>query len=387
MMRRPFCVFLVRACSDYLCRKRATVQYGFKRFFVMAHQKEIPLHISYLPDIVFSSGFPDVLIPHPIGESAVVTVTADGETLLRETLYPTDDGIVLEDMGGLVELYARQRLTVLVNVHATAASGRSYDKDVRVLYSRTDIGEDISAEEFYECSFLTVLQGRKLTALGRMELLNYYGTEDAEVTALYDDGTTEVFAARVTGGNDNYRHIDVSPGQYVAEGKTLCSYTVTAGSRTQEFVVEPEQLDCAPVLCFVNSFGVEELLYCTGLHQISPEYKRSQARIDGYLRNYKIETIRHFKADTGPLNEWMAEWVDDLFHSDEVHLYHYEDGVLRPGREVVITESKSDRSNDDAEIPRFTFTYEYAQRNHNVLAFRQRREGRIFDDSFDDTFS
>ena len=53
------------------------------------------------------------------------------------------------------------------------------------------------------------------------------------------------------------------------------------------------------------------------------------------------------------------------------------------GKEVVITDSKSDRSNDDAELPRITFTYQYAQRNHNVLQLY--REGRIFDNTFDDT--
>ncbi len=350
----------------------------------MAHQSDIPIGISGLPGIVFSSHFPDVLIGS-VGESALVTVTIADEQVLQETLYPTSIGIVLEDMRSLVEPYARQQLTVLVRITASCQSGQSYDTTVRVLYSAADMGDDVSASEFYDSHFLTTLMGPKLTAVGRMEKLSYYGTGSASVTAIYDDGTVQVFSALVTGGNSSYTRIDVSPDQYVAAGKVLVEYHVVAGSRQQDFIVQPEALDCAPILCFVNSFGVEELLYCTGLHQVSPEYKRSQARFGRFTRTYKLEEIRHFKADTGVLNQAMADWVDEVLRSDEIRVCNFYNGQVRPGKEIIITDSKSDRSNDDAELPRITFTYEYSQRNHNVLQLY--REGRIFDNTFDDTFN
>lgn len=350
----------------------------------MAHQKDIPIGIGGLPSIVFSSQFPDVLISN-VGDSAVVTVTIDGEQVLQETLYPGSTGIVLEDMRSLVEPYARQQLTVVVNITASCQSGRSYEATVRVLYAAADMGDDVTASEFYSRHFLTTLMGPKLTAVGRMEKLSYFGTGTASVTAVYDDGTTQVFSAVATGGNTEYTRIDVSPDQYVAAGKQLVEYRVVAGDRQQDFIVQPETLDCAPILCFVNSFGVEELLYCTGLHQVSPEYKRSQARLGRFTRTYKLEEIRHFKADTGVLNQAMADWVDEVLRSDEIRVCNFYNGQVRPGKEVVITDSKSDRSNDDAELPRITFTYEYAQRNHNVLQLY--REGRIFDNTFDDTFN
>ncbi len=350
----------------------------------MAHQTDIPIGIGGLPAIVFSSQFPDVLIEN-VGESALVTVTIGQETVLQETLYPGSTGIVLEDMRSLVEPYARQQLTVVVSITAACQSGRSYDATVRVLYAAADMGDDVTASEFYDRFFLTALMGPKLTAIGRMEKLSYYGTGTASVTAVYDDGTSQVFSAVATGGNTEYTRIDVSPGQYAAAGKQLVEYHVVAGERRQSFIVQPEALDCAPILCFVNSFGVEELLYCTGLHQVSPEYKRSQARIGRFKRTYKLEETRRFKADTGILNRAMADWVDEVLRSDEIRVCNFYNGEVRPGKEVVITDSKSDRSNDDAELPRITFTYEYAQRNHNVLQLY--REGRIFDNTFDDTFN
>ena len=81
----------------------------------------------------------------------------------------------------------------------------------------------------------------------------------------------------------------------------------------------------------------------------------------------------------------MANWLDDLFRSKCVRVANLYDGTVVPGKEVLITDSKSSYSNDDAELPRFTFTYQYAQRNHNVVQLE--RAGRIFDNTFDNTFN
>lgn len=80
----------------------------------------------------------------------------------------------------------------------------------------------------------------------------------------------------------------------------------------------------------------------------------------------------------------MANWVDELFRSQTVHVVNFKDGHPNIGKEVIITESKSEYSNEDEELPRFTFSYQYAQRNHNVLNLL--RSGRIFDNTFDNTF-
>ena len=55
------------------------------------------------------------------------------------------------------------------------------------------------------------------------------------------------------------------------------------------------------------------------------------------------------------------------------------------GKRVTISDSKSDNDNLIDTIPRFTFSYSYAQRQHNVLDMR--RAGRIFDNTFDNTFN
>ncbi len=330
----------------------------------------------------FTSGMPDVTIGGTDGTPQQVTVSCDGEQLLQESLWPVGGIITLSDLGELLEPYARKQLVCSVTIAVTGGTTATFS----VLYAMVDVG--IGAEEFYTGYFLSILMGTKITAAGRRELLWYYGSDTASATAVYADGSTSAFTPAVVGGTTQYTCIDVSPDNFVTAQKQLVAYTVTAGNRAQRFEMDFSQPDCAPMLEFYNSFGVWEYIYCTGTHQVSPEYKRSSARIGGMLRNYRIEETRTFKADTGILTTAMANWADDLFRSDEVYVVNVVSGSVQDsdgGKEVVITDSKSDRSSDDDHMPRFTFSYQYAQRIHNVL--QMNRVGRIFDNTFDHTFN
>lgn len=331
--------------------------------------------------IYFTSGMPDVRIPGTDGTSQQVTVTCDGQQLLQEPLWPVSGYITLTALGELLEPYARKSLVCSV----TIASGGT-TAAFTVLYAMADVG--VSAEEFYGSHFLSILMGTKVTAAGRRELLWYYGTQAASATAEYADGSTAAFEVPAVGGSTAYTCIDVSPDNFVTAQKTLVAYTVTAGTRSQRFEMDLTVPDCAPILEFYNSFGVWEYIYCTGTHQVAPDYKRSSARINGMLRNYRIEETRTFKADTGILNTAMANWAEELFRSPEVYVVNVIGGSVVSadgGKEVTVTDSKSERSNDDDHQPRFTFSYQYAQRIHNVL--QMNRVGRIFDNTFDHTFN
>lgn len=333
-------------------------------------------YIRDLRSTEFSATLPDVKIAAT--DRTLVTVRIDGETVFEEYLWPVDGSIVLEDLRGLVEPYCDQRQTVALEVN---------DQKATVVCCHADFGDE-TAEHYLANHFLSILQGRKLTALGRLEILPVQGSEAASCLATYSDGTTKTFAVKTylaaTSGR-KFTEYDASPQQFVAEGKTLMSYVVSVGSRQQEYAVDPDAPDCAPILIFENSFGVEEVVYCTGLHRVDPSYKRSAAYIGRHQRNYRIDETRAFHADTGPLTTAMAAWLDDLFRSQYVRVANLYDGEVVPGKEVLITDSKSEISNDDAAMPRFTFTYQYAQRNHNVV--QMERAGRIFDNTFDNTFN
>lgn len=340
-----------------------------------------------IPATCFSANIPDVEFSIG-GFRAAVVMTVDGEEIYNERLYPVGGKIQLCELDCLLGPYARQSLKIALGIKIVEQTDSSDAADTKtisadIIYSAADIG--MGAADFMAKRFLTLLEDSKVTALNRLEYLHFIGTEAAKVTAEYDDGSTKAFDAEVVAGNDKYTTIDVSPDKFVAEGKVLVCYDVQAGARSFRFTIDFDEPDCAPILVFVNSFGVEELLYCTGTHSVAPTYKRDSGYIGRYNRNYNIVETRQFKADTGIMPFTMANWADELLRSQEVHVVNFKDGHPNVGKEVTITDSKSEYSNDDDELPRFTFTYQYAQRNHNVVDVL--RSGRIFDNTFDNTFN
>lgn len=328
---------------------------------------------------LFTSDMPDVEIAS--SQPVNVTMTCDGSVILQEKLWPVAGEVALVGLGELMEPYARKQLVCSLTIAAGNASATC-----TVLFAMVDVG--VSAQEFYSGHFLTILEGEKVTALGRREHLWFYGQGSASVTADYSDGTHGTFTPGSGTSNPHYTCIDVSPSRFTASGKTLVAYTVTAGARSQRYVIDQRQPDCAPILEFYNSFGVWEQIYCTGTHKVDSEFQRSQARFGGMLRNYRIRETRNFYGDTGFLSVPMAQWAVELFRSPEVYVLNYVDGAVQAtseGKEVVVTESKDEVTNEDGNMPHFTFTYQYAQRIHNVL--QQGRVGRIFDNTFDHTFN
>lgn len=331
----------------------------------------------------FSCSIPELTIA-TTGKARVV-MTIDGVEIYDEWLYPTGGTITLQDLPGLVTPYARQRQTVTLAITATSEDGTQLlDTSAEVVYCQADFGEE-TAENFLSTHFLSILMGTKTTAMGRLEFLHMQGNDTASCTASYSDGSTQTFSVSAVQTNDHYKTLDVSPGLFQAEGKVLTGYTVKAGNRKQSYEIDLRQPDCAPILIFVNSFGLDELAYCTGIHKVAPSYKRNTAYFGRIQKHYKIDETRAFSADTGPLSFAMANWFDEVFRSDSVRIVNFYEGSPNVGKDLIITDSKSEYTNDDAEMPRFTFTYQYAQVNHNVVQLL--RAGRIFDNTFDNTFN
>ncbi|MBQ7683025.1 MAG: hypothetical protein IJT48_00940, partial [Bacteroidaceae bacterium] len=246
-----------------------------------------------LLSVEFSSTLPDVHFEAT--DPSLVTVSIDGETVFSDTMYPFDGEIVLADLTDLVTPYAYRKVRV-----GLAITCGNETQTADVIYCKCDFGDE-TAEHYVANHFLSILQGRKTTSLGRLELLTVYGDDAASCVATYSDGTTATFpnvSAWLQG--EFFTTYDVSPDHFVVADKTLISYTVTCGNRTQEFEMDLRQPDCAPILIFTNSFGIQELAYCTGLHRVDPSYKRSVAYVGRLQRNYRIDETRAFKADTGP---------------------------------------------------------------------------------------
>jgi hypothetical protein len=221
-----------------------------------------------------------------------------------------------------------------------------------------------------------------------MELLSFIGSETVTSVAYFDDGSSNAGGVTTLHSGDGCRILDVSPEKFVSGLRKLVKYQIIAGSRTQWYEVDYDgDPDVAPVLLFVNSFGVQEIAYCEGAHHQVSSFERKQARIGKLKESYMIEETESFKADTGYLSFPMAQWWRDVLRSKEIEVLPMADGavVIDGGKPVVITSQKAELSNEADHLPRFTFEYEYADRNHNF--WEQPREGRIFDNTFDHTFN
>lgn len=331
-----------------------------------------------VPDFTFGIG----------GAMASVVITLDSDEIYSENLFPIGGSISLRDLSDLVRPYAKARLVTEMKVTVTEKDGdgnslgNAATASCSVVYCEADI--DMDASDWCDTHFLTLLQGARLTAIGRLEYLHYTGTEAAAITATYKDGSVKTFQAVVIGGNSKYTTIDVSPSRYVSDSP-LISYTVKAGKRSQMFNIDFNNPDCAPILIFDNSFGCEELLYCTGEETLSSGFKYDTAFIEGKNTNYKVTETTSFKADTGPLTFAMADWCRELFRSQYVRIVNFVGGTPQVGKEMVVSDPKVEYSNMTDELPSITFTIQYAQKNHNVI--QTEREGRIFDNTFDYTFN
>ena len=340
----------------------------------------------------FSMGVPDMVCVIG-GYRAGVKIEVSGDNaswaeIYSEYLYPLDGSITMADLGDLLTPYARQRLVLYVRMNikeefADTTQTNSKQLVFVAVYCEADI--PTTCEDFTTNHFLSLLLGTKTTGLGRLEYLHFIGTDTPSCKAYYTDGSTQTFTPVAVGGNGSYTTIDVSPDRFTAKGKTLAAYVVGAGNRSQRYEMDFRSPDCAPTLIFTNSFGCDELFYCTGLATKAPTFKRDSAYIGGLKKNYRIQETRTFKADTGPMNEDMADWFGEVMRSPYVRLVTFKNGTPNIGKEIVIDDSKTEQTNALDEIPRFTFSYEYAQRNHNVVELE--REGRIFDNTFDYTFN
>jgi hypothetical protein len=360
--------------------------------FAFVKIKQMITIIKTLSGKYFSSSVPDVEFTIS-GAKAGVQMLVDGSEIYGENLFPVDGKITLSDLTDLLTPYARQGLIVALDIKISERDDTDQELsnaeiNASVIYCCVDFqtsNVQVNVSDFCDNHFLSILLGPKISAPGRLEFLHYLSTDDASVIAEYSDGTKATFVPPAVQGNEKYTTIDVSPSRFVSEGKTLVRVTAIAGKRTQEFDMDPEQPDAAPILLFVNSFGVEELLYCTGKHQVSPSYTRTTAWVNGNLKNIKIEEKRKFSADTGYLNVAMQNWADELFRSDDVRLVNIYKGEPQVGKEVTLSDSKSEVSNADDDMAKFTFDYQYSQANHNVVEIN--RAGRIFDNTFDNTFN
>lgn len=341
------------------------------------------VELQYPSGYVFSSALDEIIFTTSASPANFCLKMGDA-VLLDENYVPDSSGrVIIHDLQRLVEPYLKTNLIESFSYTITDADASPKTRSFTVQYCAAE--SSLSAQSFMEKYFLSSLMGEKVTSFGRKEYLHLVTSEACTLKAVctyLSNGelTVETKTVKEVAELDKVVTVEVSSALFEVAGKQLVKYEIQAGQRSQLYLVDAECFDVAPSLVFTNSFGCQETFYCTGTHEVDPQFSRSASLIGGKYRNYLIDENRVFSANTGVLNVPMSMWADDLFRSREVYLL--EDNI--PGKEITITESDSKRTNDYDAMYIYTFKYRYAQRNHNILHLP--KAGRIFDFTFDNTF-
>lgn len=362
--------------------------------FLTLHQKKstyMATVISQPGTLVLSSDIDDIVFSTSEEKGDLtVSLICDGtaHTVLEETLFADSNGrITVGDIASLVEPFAREYLRIVLNATFDDDDTAASIDPVTIIYCMADTG--LTAQQFLGSHFLTVLDGEKMTAYGREERLYAYDSTTVSVSAEVRTATgvyqTRTATLNATSTENDISQFNVSVNDIISAlnmiGGRLLFYTVSSGSRSQDFRVVEDLTQPDPSFAFVNSFGCVEFLHCVGTVKREGKYTRSSARFNRNLKNYQIKEERKFVANTGWLNDAMADWAEDILRSSEVFLWV--NGQC--GHEVVITESKSETNNEEDYMTMFEITYQYAQHIQNVMC--KRKAARLFSEQFEEIYN
>lgn len=340
-----------------------------------------------IPDVNFSGGIPSLKFTTTDDNVGIYLYLHEGDSkkeIFNEWFRPNKDGVIeLIKVNEFIEPYLDDELNQVFS-YRIVANDQDLSKVFNVQYCKVDM--DLPALAFLKNFFLSTLIGPKTTLLDSPEFIHYYALEEDRVLgrAIYEapDGLKEEeIIISETSHLNKVNTVEVSPSVFEKENKKLIEYTVEVGARKQQYIIDYTSVETYPRLLFTNSFGCQEVFICTGVEKLEPSFNRSSGYFSEYLKNYDVKEERIYKADTGFMTPVVANWAEDLIRSPEIYLLN---GTV-VGKEIVIVDSKSNRSRSLDESPSFTFDYRLSQRNHNILNFRN--AGRIFDTTFDITFN
>ena len=317
------------------------------------------------------------------GERSVSVDLLCGEVSILSTAlsFGGDGTVSLEDMASLFEAYSDNAVKdcVLKLNGVTVASWVL----IPCRLSTTD-----SAQIWCSQSFLTVVRGERVTHVSSREYLSWWqsaaGSATLAVTAIWasssgvqsENRTMSVDARQ----GINTHSWNVSEWTPPAAGAVLVRYTVTLGNRAQHYCLRDVEITPS-VLCFLNSFGVYESMTFFGMVERDTKPTRTSAVIGGKTRNYEVESIPTWKASTGELPEGMSGLMDDVVRARRLWLM---DGAIGDV-EVTVTDNDWKRTNASVESLSGTVTWRMASRRQ--LRARTVQDGRIFDETFDETFN
>lgn len=224
-----------------------------------------------------------------------------------------------------------------------------------------------SAENFLKNNFLTWQPQVKAVTYYSPEFLTYYAAEACAVKckAYLWNGTgyteSEITLAHLTEGC-----VYTIPVQYAIIAKALNQKTPSyydvwvekeGGDRltyVQRYYASDMKSEEEEWFLFENSLGGVDCFRAYGNSENTAEHTHNVAEIEDDSEEYRVDTTRKFKKNTGYLDGKERLWLLDFFPSLGKYVYHH-----NSWRKITVTES--DVNYEAKELPsNYTFTYRYS---------------------------
>lgn len=224
-----------------------------------------------------------------------------------------------------------------------------------------------SDENFLKNNFLTWQPQVKAVTYYSPEFLTYYAAEACAVKckAYLWNGTgyteSEITLAHLTEGC-----VYTIPVQYAIIAKALNQKTPSyydvwvekeGGDRltyVQRYYASDMKSEEEEWFLFENSLGGVDCFRAYGNSENTAEHTHNVAEIEDDSEEYRVDTTRKFKKNTGYLDGKERLWLLDFFPSLGKYVYH-----RNSWRKITVTES--DVNYEAKELPsNYTFTYRYS---------------------------
>ena len=253
-----------------------------------------------------------------------------------------------------------------VEIYEVGDAGNRKEFSFSVIRAGVDKLAD-SAENFLKNNFLTWQPQVKAVTYYSPEFLTYYAAEACAVKckAYLWNGTgyteSEITLAHLTEGC-----VYTIPVQYAIiakalEHKTPSYYDVwvekEGGDRltyVQRYYASDMKSEEEEWFLFENSLGGVDCFRAYGNSENTAEHTHNVAEIEDDSEEYRVDTTRKFKKNTGYLDGKERLWLLDFFPSLGKYVYH-----RNSWRKITVTES--DVNYEAKELPsNYTFTYKYS---------------------------
>ena len=251
-----------------------------------------------------------------------------------------------------------------VDIAEVGASG-TFSWTFSVLRAGVDHFAD-SAVNFLKANFLTWQPTVKPVTYYTPEFLTYYAVVDSVVRCkAYVDANSKYDETTLTMANLSNGSVWTVPVQYAIIagklGKLPSYYDVwvedASGTRLtyiQRYYASDIRSEEEQWVLFENSLGGIDTFRAYGDSENTAKHTHSVVEIENESEEYRVDTEREFKKNTGFLSRDERKWLLDFFPS--LGKYLYVDAFIR---KIVVTDS--DVTWRAKELPSsYTFTYKYA---------------------------